>query len=73
MITAYYDEVKAKEAQISNLQYQLKKKDKKIAAIEKEKQEYFDRALTAEAQLQPIKTSLDKMTAEKGKWMEKEK
>ena len=62
-----YNELDSKDATIRKLQLQLGEKDKHISQLEKDKVIYLDRAIRSEDDINKVRESLNKMTAEKGK------
>jgi hypothetical protein len=72
MITKY-DELDDKSETIRKLQVQIGLKDKKIFELLKDKEIYFNRALLSESEILPVRKALNALTAEKSKWLRKQK
>ena len=63
--------IAAKEITIRKLQLQLGVKDKKMAQLEKDARLCLDRALRAEANIGDVRKSLNKMSAERSRFIRK--
>jgi transcriptional regulator of met regulon len=72
MITKY-DELDDKSETIRKLQVQIGLKDKKIFELLKDKEIYLNRALLSESEILPVRKALNALTAEKSKWLRKQK
>lgn len=66
-----YKELEGKEKTIRKLQLQLAEHQREVARLKRDRKPLLERLRKAESDINPVRESLNTMTAERGKWMRK--